>query len=120
MASSPHVLFCFFIELMVQTDLQASIIPSPAVPPSDDVRLGSVTPSQAQDVPEAKVHTPMRLAEVNCTALTWAEEIETNWTKVITRDDLLNLRNFFQQGMDLAVVEEKVCLTLQTLFILQQ
>ncbi|KAK3083802.1 hypothetical protein FSP39_003399 [Pinctada imbricata] len=41
----------------------------------------------------------------------WAEEIEINWSQVVVRDDLLQLRNFFKKGMDIAVMEEMVLLT---------
>jgi hypothetical protein len=31
-----------------------------------------------------------------------------NWWKTVTRDNLLGLRDFFKQGMDFSVIEEKV------------
>ena len=34
--------------------------------------------------------------------------MEIKWTKVVVRDDLLHLRDFFKDGIDIAVMEEKV------------
>ncbi|ELU04415.1 hypothetical protein CAPTEDRAFT_222609 [Capitella teleta] len=39
---------------------------------------------------------------------TWEENIELSWVKVQTRDNLLAVRNFLKNGIDLAVMEEKV------------
>ncbi|XP_076108820.1 leucine-rich repeat-containing protein 43-like isoform X8 [Mytilus galloprovincialis] len=39
----------------------------------------------------------------------WSEDIQLNWSQVVIRDDLLGLRNFFKQGMNIMVMEE-MCL----------
>ncbi|XP_064619567.1 leucine-rich repeat-containing protein 43-like isoform X2 [Lineus longissimus] len=49
-----------------------------------------------------------QLAPVKSLALPYAEEIEMNWWKTVTRDNLLGLRDFFKQGMEFSVIEEKV------------
>lgn len=36
----------------------------------------------------------------------WADEIECNWSQTVVRDDLLSLRDFFKQGMQISVLEE--------------
>lgn len=38
----------------------------------------------------------------------WSEDIQLNWSQVVIRDDLLGLRNFFKQGMNIMVMEEMV------------
>lgn len=38
----------------------------------------------------------------------WQENIELNWVKVQVRDDLLAVRDFLKEGINLAVMEEKV------------
>ena len=48
------------------------------------------------------------VAPVRSASSTWQEEMELNWKEMLVRDDLLSLRNFFKQGMDIAVMEEKV------------
>ncbi len=69
----------------------------------------SQTPSMAQDSARQEPEVPeFKVSAINSGSSTWAEEMELNWTKVITRDNLLGLKNFFKQGMDIAVVEEKV------------
>ena len=50
-----------------------------------------------------------KLTAVNSESSGWQEEIVLNWNKVVVRDDLLGLRNFFKQGMAVNVIEEKVC-----------
>ncbi|CAH1802398.1 unnamed protein product, partial [Owenia fusiformis] len=39
---------------------------------------------------------------------TWAEEVNLLWAKIFTRDNLLGMRDFLKQGMDISVIEEKV------------
>ncbi|XP_071178346.1 leucine-rich repeat-containing protein 43-like isoform X13 [Mytilus edulis] len=41
----------------------------------------------------------------------WSEDIQLNWSQVVIRDDLLGLRNFFKQGMNIMVMEEMVLCT---------
>ena len=47
-------------------------------------------------------------APINSEMGPWSEDIQLNWSQVILRDDLLGLRNFFKQGMSIAVMEEMV------------
>ena len=49
-----------------------------------------------------------QVSPVDSAKLSWAEELECNWTKAVVRDDLLALRDFFKQGMQIAVMEEVV------------
>jgi hypothetical protein len=39
----------------------------------------------------------------------WSEEMELNWSKTLTFGDLRLLRDFCKEGMQVTVVEEKVC-----------
>ena len=50
----------------------------------------------------------MQLAPIRSASSTWQEDMELNWEEMVVRDDLLSLRNFFKQGMDITVMEEKV------------
>ena len=50
-----------------------------------------------------------KLTAINSEPSGWQEEIVLNWNRVVVRDDLLGLRNFFKQGMTVNVIEEKVC-----------
>ena len=52
--------------------------------------------------------TRFKLTPIPSESSPWQEEIVLNWNKVVVRDDLLGLRNFFKQGMTVNVVEEKV------------
>ena len=52
---------------------------------------------------------------VKSTGCQWAEEINVAWNDLLKRSNLLELRDFLQQGMNLSVVEEKV-----TTFIVAQ
>ncbi|XP_013401181.1 leucine-rich repeat-containing protein 43 isoform X2 [Lingula anatina] len=38
----------------------------------------------------------------------WAEEISLNWSQMVTRDDLVTLRDFLKEGMEIFVMEEKI------------
>lgn len=38
----------------------------------------------------------------------WSEDMTVDWAKVVTRDNLLALRDFLKLGMDIHVMEEKV------------
>jgi len=49
-----------------------------------------------------------QLAAVDSVKLPWAEEIECGWTAAVVRDDLLALRDFLKQGMEVKVIEEMV------------
>jgi len=49
-----------------------------------------------------------QLAAVDSAKLPWAEEIECGWTAAVVRDDLLALRDFLKQGMEVKVIEEMV------------
>ena len=47
--------------------------------------------------------------EVDSESCMWKEgDLELSWQKILVRDDLLGLRDFFVIGMQLQVVEEKV------------
>ncbi|KAK2148905.1 hypothetical protein LSH36_476g02066 [Paralvinella palmiformis] len=50
----------------------------------------------------------MQLAPIRSASSTWQEDMELNWEEMVVRDDLLSLRNFFKQGMDITVMEEKI------------
>ena len=49
-----------------------------------------------------------QLAAVDSVKLPWAEEMECGWTAAVVRDDLLALRDFLKQGMEVKVIEEMV------------
>ena len=38
----------------------------------------------------------------------WGEDIEANWNQMVVRDDLISLRDFLKQGMEISVLEEMV------------
>ena len=48
---------------------------------------------------------------VDSEKLTWAEDLECNWSASVVRDDLLSLRDFLKQGMQISVMEEVVSST---------
>lgn len=50
----------------------------------------------------------VKVAPINSESHVWADEIECNWTKAVLRDDLVALRDFFKQGMEVSVIEEMV------------
>ena len=54
------------------------------------------------------VEEEVKLEPVSSTVSSWSEEMELNWSTLLLRDDLTGLRNFFKQGMDINIVEEKV------------
>ncbi|XP_052246796.1 leucine-rich repeat-containing protein 43-like isoform X3 [Dreissena polymorpha] len=74
-----------------------------------------VAPSVLSDIEEKKKEEEedkagepkkIKVSPVDSAKLSWAEELECNWTKAVVRDDLLALRDFFKQGMQIAVMEE--------------
>lgn len=50
----------------------------------------------------------LQLAPVNTDTKPWAEVIEMNWQTNLVRDDLIVLRDFFKQGMNISVIEQVV------------
>ena len=50
----------------------------------------------------------IKLAAVLSEKVNWAEEVEMNWFKTLTRYDLVALRDFFRDGVQVQVIEEKV------------
>jgi len=51
---------------------------------------------------------PSALIPIVTTTSDWMEDMVLNWTNVVTRSNLLELRNFTQAGMIISVMEEKV------------
>src|SRR6218665_176730 len=51
---------------------------------------------------------PSALIPIVTTTSDWMEDMVLNWTNVVTRSNLLELRNFTQAGMMISVMEEKV------------
>ncbi|XP_053375749.1 leucine-rich repeat-containing protein 43-like isoform X3 [Mercenaria mercenaria] len=72
----------------------------------------AVVPETTQDLKDEKkeeTETEVRTvktAPVDSEKHVWAEEVECNWSQAVVRDDLLLLRDFFKQGMQISVVEE--------------
>ncbi|XP_069135935.1 leucine-rich repeat-containing protein 43-like isoform X3 [Argopecten irradians] len=48
----------------------------------------------------------LQLEAIKLGGATWAEEVEIDASQLVVRDELLDLRNFFKQGMQFSVVEE--------------
>lgn len=79
--------------------------PHPAPESIDQLeRDTAATPS----IPDADISTEPKLLPVKSSAADWAEEMPLQWTNVVTRDDLLTIRNFYREGMEVAVIEETV------------
>ncbi len=84
---------------------------SPEVPPASS---GEPEPSggdkeKDRSSEDGEIVPPVKLSPVKTEpAAAWAEEIPLNWNRVMVRDELLNVRDFFKQGMTVKVVEEKV------------
>ncbi|KAK2157160.1 hypothetical protein NP493_1901g00010 [Ridgeia piscesae] len=72
------------------------------LPPSVD----ETTPEEGERIVCKTPH--FGVAEIRSTLMPWAEMIDVNWVTMVTRDDLLSLRNFFISGMEAAIVEEKI------------
>lgn len=66
-------------------------------------QLPTPEPKEKEDEEKEK---QMELAPVSSVGQPWAEEIESNWTQMVVRDDLVSLRDFFKKGMQFSVVEE--------------
>ncbi|ESP04133.1 hypothetical protein LOTGIDRAFT_237548 [Lottia gigantea] len=59
-------------------------------------------------VTEDELSKPIKLAPICTDKLPWAEELEVNWSQSFIRDNLIALRDFFQQGMDFSIIEQVV------------
>ena len=73
----------------------------------DALPIGELEDSCGEDQDDVE-ESRFKLTPIQSESSTWQEEIVLNWNKVVVRDDLLGLRNFFKQGMTVTVVEEKV------------
>ncbi|VDI58221.1 Hypothetical predicted protein [Mytilus galloprovincialis] len=69
-------------------------------------REGGGSPDKEQHKEEAD--DVIKESPLNSGMGPWSEDIQLNWSQVVIRDDLLGLRNFFKQGMNIMVMEEMV------------
>ena len=70
-------------------------------------------PKTATPGTESEATEESPLEAVDSDACAWKEgDMELSWQKMLIRDDLLGLRDFFKTGMQIQVVEEKVRRTL--------
>ncbi|VDI58212.1 Hypothetical predicted protein [Mytilus galloprovincialis] len=72
-------------------------------------REGGGSPDKEQHKEEAD--DVIKESPLNSGMGPWSEDIQLNWSQVVIRDDLLGLRNFFKQGMNIMVMEEMVLCT---------
>ncbi|XP_063396913.1 leucine-rich repeat-containing protein 43-like isoform X3 [Mytilus trossulus] len=70
-------------------------------------REGGGSPDKEQHKEEAD--DVIKESPLNSGMGPWSENIQLDWSQVVIRDDLLGLRNFFKQGMNIMVMEE-MCL----------
>ncbi|KAK6190964.1 hypothetical protein SNE40_002720 [Patella caerulea] len=68
----------------------------------------TLPPDNQQHTVENELRPPFKLSSIITDKLPWAEELELNWSQNVVRDDLIALRDFFQQGMDFFIIEEMV------------
>jgi hypothetical protein len=66
--------------------------------------------AEYQDMNEEldNIYMEPKVVPFDTTKSLWEDNIELNWVKVLTRDDLLAVRNFIKKGIDISIVEEKV------------
>ncbi|XP_052075661.1 leucine-rich repeat-containing protein 43-like isoform X9 [Mytilus californianus] len=74
--------------------------------PDPGQREGGGSPDKEQNKEEAD--DVIKESPLNSGMGPWSEDIQLNWSQVVIRDDLLGLRNFFKQGMNIMVMEEMV------------
>ncbi|XP_052800482.1 leucine-rich repeat-containing protein 43-like isoform X7 [Mya arenaria] len=55
---------------------------------------------------EEEQASTIKLSAVDSVKLPWSEEVECNWMSAVVRDDLIALRDFLKQGMQVSVLEE--------------
>lgn len=77
--------------------------------PDPGQREGGGSPDKEQNKEEAD--DVIKESPLNSGMGPWSEDIQLNWSQVVIRDDLLGLRNFFKQGMNIMVMEEMVLCT---------
>lgn len=92
------ILSLFQYDHLISMSLSAELSPGPQNEFSDDAVELNELPTWEEPV----------LVAFDSVKSTWEENIELSWVKVQTRDNLLAVRNFLKNGIDLAVMEEKV------------
>ncbi|XP_033748335.1 leucine-rich repeat-containing protein 43-like isoform X10 [Pecten maximus] len=68
----------------------------------------SSTPKREEQEQVEEETQELQLEAIKLGGTTWAEEVELDASQLVVRDELLDLRNFFKQGMQFSVVEEMV------------
>ncbi|XP_021349907.1 leucine-rich repeat-containing protein 43-like isoform X3 [Mizuhopecten yessoensis] len=59
-----------------------------------------------QEQIEEEEKQELQLEAIKLGGAIWAEEVELDTSQLVVRDELLDLRNFFKQGMQFSVIEE--------------
>ncbi|XP_033748327.1 leucine-rich repeat-containing protein 43-like isoform X3 [Pecten maximus] len=70
----------------------------------------SSTPKREEQEQVEEETQELQLEAIKLGGTTWAEEVELDASQLVVRDELLDLRNFFKQGMQFSVVEEMTLL----------
>lgn len=89
-----------------ELEKEQSVSQSTPEPKQQEVSSSPVIEEQKEEEPEV-----IKVGAINSGLGPWSEDIQLNWSQVVIRDDLLALRNFFKQGMDIIVMEEMTLAT---------